>query len=162
MPWHPFGASPAWEQMPRMPRMLRFGTARPAVVPQGAAGGGMGEDGVSVGRVESRLRPFGEALAEALGACSWTQRELADALGITQSAISAWKYGNAEPSPVTVFRIEQVLGIEPGTLSIHLGFLPVGAGSAEVSFDAAIACDPRLDDQARRVLRATYRELAQG
>ena len=118
--------------------------------------------GVFVGRVDSRLRPFGEALAEALTVRGWTQRELADALGITQSAISAWKYGNAEPAPVTVFRIERVLGVEPGTLSVHLGFLPLGAGSAEVSFDAVVACDPRLDEQARRVLRATYRELAQG
>ena len=116
-----------------------------------------------MGRVESRLRPFGEALAEALVARGWTQRELADALGITQSAISAWKYGNAEPSPGTVFRIEQVLGAEPGTLSMHLGFLPMAAsGACGVSFDAVIANDPRLDDQARRVLRATYRELAQG
>src|SRR5688500_13856454 len=98
----------------------------------------MGENEVSVGRVASRLRPFGEALAEVLSQRSWTQRELAEALGITQSAISAWKYGNAEPAPVTVFRIEQVLGTEPGTLSVHLGFLPVGVGCADISFDAVI------------------------
>ena len=112
-------------------------------------------------QVESRLRPFGEALAEALATRGWTQRELADALGITQSAISAWKYGHAEPAPVTVFRIEQALGAEPGSLSMNLGFVPVGSDhSGGSSFEAVLANDPRLDDRARRVLRATYRELA--
>ncbi len=112
--------------------------------------------------VDPRLRPFGQALADALEARGWTQRELADALGITQSAISAWKYGNAEPAPLTVFRIERALGVKPGSLSMNLGFVPVESctdGVDGASFDVAIANDPRLDDRARRVLRATYQEL---
>jgi transcriptional regulator with XRE-family HTH domain len=117
-----------------------------------------------VRQADPRLRPFGEALAEALVARGRTQRELADALGITQSAISAWKYGNAEPAPPTVFRIERALGVDPGSLSVHLGFVPAGAdvsalGGGAYSFEAAIAGDGRLDERGRRVLRAAYREL---
>lgn len=133
------------------------------VVLRRAPWGGSGEKlGFTVRPGDARLRPFGEALAEALVLRGWTQRELAEALGITQSAISAWKYGHAAPAPSTVFRIEQTLGAEPGSLSMNLGFVPVGSDTTTcgTSFDAVVANDPRLDDRARRVLRATYRELA--
>jgi transcriptional regulator with XRE-family HTH domain len=115
--------------------------------------------GSTTRRVDPKLRPFGQALADALTARGWTQRELAEALGITQSAISAWKYGHAEPAPLTVFRIERALGVAPGSLSMNLGFLPLDSAALGHSFELAVANDPRLDERGRRVLRATYREL---
>jgi hypothetical protein len=60
-----------------------------------------------------------------------------------------------------VFRIERALRVEPGSLSMHLGFLPLDRRHQAPVFEIAIATDPHLDDHARRVLRALYRELTE-
>lgn len=104
------------------------------------------------------LGAFGDALADALSRLGWAQRTLADALGMSQSTISHWKAGTSEPPPRTVFAIEKTLNLPPGELSRHLGYVPARHVPA-LSVEDAIAGDPRLSPQHRRVLRATYREL---
>ncbi len=104
------------------------------------------------------LGAFGDALADALSRLGWTQRTLADALGMSQSAVSHWKAGTSEPLPRTVFAVEETLGLPPGELSRHLGYLPAGDVPA-ATVEAAIAGDARLSPQHRRVLLATHREL---
>lgn len=114
-------------------------------------------------RERERLRAFGAALAEALATRGCTQRELGHALGgITQSAISAWRSGLAEPGTETVFAIERTLGLPGGHLSRHLGYVPPASAEAAAGTVAAVENDPLLTDDERRALLAVYLELVRG
>ncbi len=86
-----------------------------------------------------RVREFGEALARAMSVRGMTHRRLGEELGVTQSAISAWKSGAAEPSPRTVFAIERALELPPGHLSRTLGYVPIsGRPAGTASFDEVV------------------------
>lgn len=59
---------------------------------------------------------------------------------VTESAVSLWMTAKSEPTRRKVFALEQALGVAPGTLSRHLGYLPVDAVPAadiEQSLQAA-------------------------
>lgn len=103
---------------------------------------------------------FASALVDAMNVRRTTQRALADELGTTQPAVSAWTRADAEPAPETVFALERALDLPPGHLSRLLGYLPLDAGTAsESSFEATVVGDPLLDETGKRVLFALYREL---
>lgn len=53
------------------------------------------------------------ALRESKG---MTQTELAEALGVDQTTVSAWERGVAEPTLANLRRLADVLGIAPGDL----------------------------------------------
>lgn len=65
---------------------------------------------------EKRLR-FGAALRRHLKLWGLSQAALADRLGTTQSAVSAWAGGKSAPSPERVFDLEKVFELSPGTLA---------------------------------------------
>lgn len=79
----------------------------------------------------------------------------------TDSSVYYWMSATNEPSRAKVFAIERVLGLKPGSLSRHLGYLPVGAKDVKTVADA-IASDGALDERGRRALLALYRELTRG
>lgn len=107
-----------------------------------------------------RRRAFGEALGEAMQMRSMTQLELGQTLGITQSAVSAWKAGQAAPEPDVVFAVEQSLTMPAGWLSRHLGFVPADfRKQPPVSVPDAALVDPLLDEPGKRAVIAVYREL---
>lgn len=87
------------------------------------------------------------------------QEDLARSLGTTQSSISGWINGKYEPSAATVFTIERELGLDPGTLSRPLGYLPVDPAAHRVSVESAIAQCATLDDEAKVALASIYRAL---
>jgi len=89
------------------------------------------------------------------------QEELAGLLGTTQSSVSGWVNGKYEPSAATVFAMERVLELEPGTLSRPLGYLPVDPASHSVTVEGAIA-DSQLDEDDKAALAAVYRALLKG
>lgn len=97
---------------------------------------------------------FGDALREAMGGRS--NVAVGRHVGLTDDAVAKWIRGESEPPPLTVFAVEEFLGVPPGDLSRHLGFLPV---AAKVSVLSAIDADERLTDRDRKVLRAAYRAL---
>lgn len=99
---------------------------------------------------------FAAALREQLRAQSLTQKWLSERVGHGESAVSNWCAGRDEPRPRTVFTIEQTLGLAPGTLSRHLGYVPV-AGWEAASLEAAILGEPTLDDAQRAALLGIYR-----
>ena len=53
------------------------------------------------------------ALREAKGL---SQTELAEALGVDQTTISAWENGKAEPTLFNLRRLADLLGVKPGDL----------------------------------------------
>lgn len=88
------------------------------------------------------------------------QEDLARLLGTTQSSVSGWINGKYEPAAGTVFSIERSLGMDPGSLSRPLGYLPVDHASRPVSIEAAIAQSAALDEEDKAALAAVYRALA--
>jgi transcriptional regulator with XRE-family HTH domain len=87
------------------------------------------------------------------------QEDLAQMLGTTQSSVSGWINAKYEPAAATVFTIEQCLGLEPGSLSRPLGYLPVEPVARSVSVEGAIAQSAQLDDEEKAALVAMYRLL---
>jgi transcriptional regulator with XRE-family HTH domain len=66
--------------------------------------------------VEKRRR-FSAALRRHLKLWGLSQAALAERLGTTQSAVSAWAAGKSAPSPERVFELEKVFELSPGTLA---------------------------------------------
>lgn len=116
---------------------------------------------VSIITTEASLETFASALVDAVSVRRVTQKHLADELGTTQPAVSAWTRADAEPAPSTVFALERALELPPGHLSRLLGYLPLDAveGSA-ATFEAVVSGDPILDETQKRGLLALYREFA--
>lgn len=96
---------------------------------------------------------FSKALVELLAAKGRNQSDLARALGLTPSAISYWTTAKSEPEPELVFRAEAALGVPLGTLSRHLGYVPVGS---PVSVIAALEADDKLTPSERNALSTAY------
>lgn len=105
---------------------------------------------------------FGKALADALAARDWSQRQFAAHYGVTPATISRWCLAQTVPDPPTVFDLERALDLVPGSLSHHLGYLPdVAERRQKADVVAAITADRALDERAREVLLAAYRALAE-
>lgn len=110
--------------------------------------------------VDQGRRTFGNLLGDALKVREMKQEDLARLLGTTQSSVSGWINGKYEPAAGTVFSIERSLGMDPGSLSRPLGYLPVDPAARPVSIEAAIAQSTTLDEDDKAALAAVYRALA--
>jgi transcriptional regulator with XRE-family HTH domain len=120
------------------------------------AGGAVGANRkVAAGRLA-----FGRMLADALKSLGMKQEDLARSLGTTQSSVSGWINGKYEPAAATVFTMERSLGLDPGSLSRPLGYLPVEPAARPPSVEAAIAQCATLDDDAKAAISPLYRVLA--
>jgi transcriptional regulator with XRE-family HTH domain len=113
-----------------------------------------------VATAEQRRR-FGQALQRAREECGLSQRELADALGVSQASVSQWLLGQTAPRPERTAALERVLRMEANSLAQLLGQVPYDerASSSSVSVAEAAEADPRLGTRERRILGAVYREL---
>jgi transcriptional regulator with XRE-family HTH domain len=96
---------------------------------------------------------FGRTLADYLHAAELRAPALADAIGVTDDTVRKWINGAHAPDPATVFAVEETLGLPPGELSRHLGYVPVDAPAVT----AAIEADPGLSPNQRAMLTAAYR-----
>lgn len=76
---------------------------------------------------------------------------------VTESAVSLWLGAKSEPSRRKVFAMERVLGVPPGALSRHLGYLPVEAVPARNIEDALVAAGVPKD--LRRALIAAINSV---
>lgn len=107
------------------------------------------------GPTSQQLSAFGRALDEAMRAFPLSPAAVGSHIGLTDDAIRKWVKGTTEPPPWRIFAVEELLGLAPGDLSRHLGFVPTGT----VSVLAAIDADGSLTERDRKVLRTTYRAL---
>lgn len=106
----------------------------------------------------ARRVAFGEALRQAMAAGGWTQDALAEALGFRQATISAWISGKSQPEEIdTAFRVEKLLGIRPGGLTRHLGYLPLDAVKSVATVESAILEDDALTEAEKAMLLGGYR-----
>jgi hypothetical protein len=76
---------------------------------------------------------------------------------VTWHAVGTWEKAIWAPAPAKVFEIERLLALPPGSLSRHLGYLPVTGAQASVT--SAIDSDPKLDEHAKGLLTGMYRSL---
>lgn len=81
-------------------------------------------------RAEAKAK-FANVLTLHLSVRDMTQVELARALNVTQSTVSAWMRGRTEPAKEEVFAAERALDLAPGGLSWALGYLPLDAVGPE-------------------------------
>jgi transcriptional regulator with XRE-family HTH domain len=121
--------------------------------------GGLVADSKVLREDGERRLAFGRLLAEGLKSRGMKQDDLAGKLGTTQSSVSGWINGKYEPAAATVFTIERSLGMDPGTLSRPLGYLPVEPVSRTVTVEGAIAQNTLLDEEQKAALAAMYRVL---
>ena len=90
-----------------------------------------------------------------------SQRKVADAIGVSHTAVSQWEIGRSLPIPAKVPDLERVLELEPGALSRLLGYLPIASGDDKTSLDVieAIRRDARLGKHGQELLITMYRQL---
>ncbi len=100
---------------------------------------------------------FTQALGRAIAGSGMKQTEVARATGgaVSQGTISGWLRGGATPQPDSVFAIERALGLRPGDLSRHLGYVPVGSDPAPDVL-SAIDADTSIGEDAKAGLRLLY------
>jgi excisionase family DNA binding protein len=107
------------------------------------------------------VKAFGIALREARHLRGLTQAVVAAELGVTQQLVGNWEQGSRRAQPAHATQLEDLLDLDDGTLTRHLGYLPMGSAGVVVEHTVvdALAQDPRLTDRQRNVLLDTYREF---
>jgi transcriptional regulator with XRE-family HTH domain len=106
------------------------------------------------------LQAFAGALATARERAGMSQKAIGGLLGVTQQLVGSWEQGLRSPAPEMVCQLEVILSVAPGTLTKHLGYLPLNAAKViEHGVIDAVLSDPDLSDAQRRALLATYREF---
>ncbi|MGH2717824.1 MAG: helix-turn-helix domain-containing protein [Actinomycetota bacterium] len=105
---------------------------------------------------------FTAALGLAMQDAGVTGRALAASIGVTPATVSKWLRGKSVPAPDTLARVEELIDIEPGSISQTLGYVPA---SRSLQTDPvprvrdAIRSDPHLGPREQSVLIALYQEL---
>lgn len=79
----------------------------------------------------------------------------------SQSAVSDWVNGTDRLPPARLFAIERALGLPPGRLSRHLGYVPADVQPVTTVLEALDA-DPLLGEVQRTMVRATYEAAVKG
>lgn len=104
------------------------------------------------------LTAFGLALEDELQRAGRKNAWLAAQLEVSPQLVSNWTKGEREPLPRTAVKVEEVLDAAPGTLTRHLGYLPIAAAGEIIEFSVidAILADPQLDEDSRRVMLGAY------
>jgi transcriptional regulator with XRE-family HTH domain len=109
---------------------------------------------------DEQREAFKQAIAHARRGHGWSQRKLAEKLGVSHSTVAFWEQGKTLPTPVNVVDLERILELEPGTLARLLGYMPLDTMQREMrTVLDAIMADPDLGQRERDLLLAMYREL---
>lgn len=113
--------------------------------------------------VEQR-RAFGTALEAAMhsariGGYAGLSKALA-AVGVDrhEQTCGQWVKGLTEPRRAEVAALEVVCKVEPGQLSRHLGYVPVGVDTS-MTIEQLVLVDPGFDDEDRAVLLGVLRAI---
>jgi transcriptional regulator with XRE-family HTH domain len=115
------------------------------------------EDQVREGYVPSNEQraTFGEAVRRLREARGWSQHDLAERLGLVDSAVANWEQGGGARSS-NVAALENLFGLEPG----HLGWiLGQSRPPAIHSPEDAIKADDRIPEPHKRTLLAHLAEV---
>lgn len=103
---------------------------------------------VATGETAERI---GAAVRQLLG--GMTQAELARRLNVDSAVISRWVNGRAPFDHEDVARIEEALGVTPGSVAILAGYYDP---TASTTVQVALLNDPDLDPEDRQLLIGLY------
>lgn len=100
---------------------------------------------------------FGRALNDAIRRSGLSLQEVSNRLGYRRAepTISEWQNGLKEPRHHVVFALEEALDLLPGSLSVHLGYVP----PTQIDVATAIASDPALPPALRATLLDVYQQF---
>lgn len=106
--------------------------------------------------MQRELKRFAAALIDALLAQDVDQGTVGAALNVTQSTVSRWCRGDREPSMEQVAELELVLNQPAGSLSRHLGYVPVEVMDRRhvAPLEERVANDPDLPEDAKTAILA--------
>ena len=76
----------------------------------------------------------------------------------TAGSFVTWTRGGSEPSRPEVLILEEICGVEPGTFSRHLGWIPIEA-TTEVTIEQAVLAEARISDANKTILLALVSQL---
>ena len=111
---------------------------------------------------DEQKEAFRQILKHARQQRAWSQRRLADELGVSHSTVAYWERGEGVPAGDNLARLEHILQLEPGTLTRLLGYMPEHTMRREMSgVIEAIMTDPQLGARERELLLALYHQLIQ-
>lgn len=105
----------------------------------------------------ARLHTFGVALKAAREDQDLSQETLGRAIDSFQTRISSWETGRTEPEPHSVFALERTLDLPPGSLSQHLGYIPIECKEKRKAGEILDLSD--LSPADRAMLRDVHRRL---
>ena len=116
-----------------------------------------------VNATPEQKKAFGEALVAALHVRGLKPPDLVDVVSATSrdnasNLVKNWISGKNEPTRPTVSAIEEFLGLNPGDLSRHLGWVPVGAPEIPEP-EAAVIAHPGYTGEQRRILLALMKSF---
>jgi transcriptional regulator with XRE-family HTH domain len=105
---------------------------------------------------DARRKAFANALDQLAREMDMSQSDLAQLLGLAQQTISKYISDQRPPeNPTLVFAMERKLGVPPGFLSHHLGYLPID----HVDTPSALSRDPLLSPEMRKMFLSLYRNM---
>jgi len=109
-------------------------------------------------------KAFAVALEVAMAACGIRsaaelhRRGVAAGIDKTPSAFTHWTTGRSEPSRPEVLILETICGLEPGQLSCHLGWLPLGI-TEQLTIEQVVLADPAISDANKAILLGLISQL---
>lgn len=109
-------------------------------------------------------KAFGVALEVAMAAAQIRsgaelhRRGVLAGIDKSQSSFVTWSRGESEPSRPEVLILEEICGVEPGDLSRHLGWVPVGV-SKDITVEQLILADRDLTDASKTIVLALLEKL---
>ncbi len=130
-----------------------------AIGPQNWQGQLQGVGVAATGSSAEKRQRFGAALRRHLKLWGFSQAALAERLGTTQSAVSAWASGKSMPSPDRVFELERVFEVSPGTLAGLLHYRAPEEGGHRCDIVKAIEENVTLSRAHKELMLTMYASL---
>ena len=100
---------------------------------------------------------FAERFSSLISESKMTQREVADAIGITQSAVNHYKSGRSEPKSMELYKISKLFGVSIEWL-LTGEEVPVSTPETQVWRDRALVAEQKLEI-AREALKGVLKKI---
>jgi len=98
------------------------------------------------------VNQFAEALRQLMADRGLSQRQLAERIGVTPSAVNFWAHGTSRPTRGNVVALEDELAVEPRGWLLNLADYRAEDNEPTPTIESLIRADPGLDPEDKRVL----------
>lgn len=149
-------------------RTTRTRKALPAVSKEKPEAGSKQLSRIPYKKTEGNYQPaspeavrLGTALYNARVQAGIKQKDAAAELGRSQASLSTWELGVYVPLPADLFRLEQIYRVPAGSLSQHIGYVPITPEGRQAprTVSSVILKDPDLDQHQKEELLGIYRGM---